>query len=158
MAHLVLVTDVHAPVERCFALSCDIDLHRRSMGASKERAIAGVTSGLIGPGQEVTFRARHFGVWWRLTSRIVDYDRPWRFVDQMRRGPFAAWRHEHRFERRPDGTRMVDVAEYRLPLGPLGGLVDRLLMRRHLRRLLEARQHHVKLAAEHPGVGGGQLR
>jgi len=158
VARLVVETQVRAPVERCFDLARDIDLHRRSMEASGERAVAGVTSGLIGPGQEVTFRARHFGVWWRLTSRIVDYDRPWRFVDQMRRGPFAAWRHEHRFERRPDGTRMVDVAEYRLPLGPVGRLVDRLLMRRHLRRLLETRQHHIKLAAEHPGAGGGQLR
>jgi ligand-binding SRPBCC domain-containing protein len=126
------------------------------MEASGERAVAGVTSGLIGPGQEVTWRARHFGVWWRMTSRIVDYERPCRFVDQMRRGPFAAWRHEHRFERHFAGTRMVDVAEYRLPLGPLGGLVDLLLVRRYLRRLLETRNHYVKLVAEHLGAGGDQ--
>jgi len=93
-----------------------------------------------------------------MTSKIVDYDRPWRFVDQMQRGPFAAWWHEHRFERHPAGTRMVDVAEYRLPLGPLGGLVDLLFLRRYLRRLLQTRHHHIKLAAEHPGVGGDQLR
>jgi len=54
MAHLVVVTEVRAPVDRCFDLARDIDLHRRSMDASQERAVAGVTSGPIGPGQEVT--------------------------------------------------------------------------------------------------------
>jgi hypothetical protein len=52
---------------------------------------------------------------------------------------------------------MVGIAEYRLPLEPLGGLVD-LLFVRHLRRLLETRDHYIKLAAEHPGVGSDQLR
>jgi ligand-binding SRPBCC domain-containing protein len=155
---LVVTTDVRAGVDRCFALSRDIDLHRRSMAASKERAIAGVTSGLIGPGQQVTWQARHFGIWWRLTSKIVDYDRPWRFVDEMQRGPFTTWRHEHRFEEHPTGTRMVDTAQYRLPLGPLGRLADLLFVRRYLRRLLEARQQHIKLEAEHPEAAGEHAR
>ena len=154
MAHLVLVTDVHAPVERCFALSCDIDLHRRSMGASKERAIAGVTSGLIGPGQQVTWQARHLGIWWRMTSKIVDYNRPWRFVDQMQRGPFVAWRHEHRFEQLPSSTRIIDIVDYRLPFGPLGRLADLLFVRCYLQRLLAARNRHIRLEAEHPEAAG----
>ncbi|NJM41916.1 MAG: hypothetical protein HC853_14760 [Anaerolineae bacterium] len=39
------------------------------------RAIAGVTSGLIGLGQEVTWRARHFGIWQSLTVRITEFQR-----------------------------------------------------------------------------------
>ena len=150
MTRLVLETDVHAPADRCFDLSRDIDLHSRSMAASGERAVAGVTSGLIGPGQQVTWQARHFGLRWRMTSRIAHYERPRRFVDEMVRGPFAAWRHEHRFEARPGGTRMVDAAVYRLPLGPLGRLADVLVVRRHMRRLLQERNRHIKLAAERP--------
>jgi ligand-binding SRPBCC domain-containing protein len=157
MTRLVVATEVRAPLDRCFALSCDIDLHRRSMGASKEQAIAGVTSGPIGPGQQVTWQARHFGIWWRMTARIVDYDRPWRFVDEMQRGPFAAWRHEHRFEQHPTGTRMVDTAQYHLPFGPLG-LADLLFIRHYLRRLLEVRSQHIKLEAEHPAAAGEHPR
>ncbi len=158
MTRLVIATEVRAPVDRCFALSCDIDLHRRSMGASKEQAIAGVTSGPIGPGQQVTLQARHFGIWWRMTAKIVDYDRPWRFVDEMQRGPFAAWRHEHRFEQHPTGTRMVDTAQYHLPFGPLGRLADLLFIRYYLRRLLQTRSQHMKLEAEHPAAAGEHPR
>jgi ligand-binding SRPBCC domain-containing protein len=148
MTRLVLVTEIRAPAEACFDLSCDIDLHSRSMDASGERAVAGVTSGLIGLGEQVTWRARHFGIWWRMTSAVVEYERPARFVDEMRRGPFAAWRHEHRFEAHGDGTRMVDVADYRVPLGPLGRLVDTLVLRRYMRRLLVLRNTYIKRTAQ----------
>ena len=32
---------------------------------------------------EVTWSARHFGVPWRMTSKIVEYQRPDQFVDEM---------------------------------------------------------------------------
>jgi hypothetical protein len=46
------VTDIAAPTGVCFDLSRSIDLHLESMVASNERAVAGVTSGLICEGQE----------------------------------------------------------------------------------------------------------
>lgn len=63
MACLELTTLIAAPVERVFDLARSIDMHQDSMKGSGESAIAGVTSGLIGEGEEVTWRARHFGVW-----------------------------------------------------------------------------------------------
>ena len=93
-----MVTDIKARPEDCFDLSRNIDLHLESMLASDERAIEGVTSGLISAGEEVTWEARHFGVTWRMTSRIIEFDPPRRFVDEMIRGPFTAFRHEHLFE------------------------------------------------------------
>ncbi len=77
------VTELAAPVPVIFDLSRSIDLHLESMVASGERAIAGVTSGLICGGEEVTWEARHFGVTWRMTSRIVEFDPPRRFIDEM---------------------------------------------------------------------------
>ncbi len=44
------------------------------------------------------------------------------FVDRMVRGPFAAWRHEHRFEPDEAGSRLHDRISFRLPLGALGSL------------------------------------
>ena len=148
MPYLRLTTEIRAPIERCFDLSVDIDVHQSSMAASGERAVGGVTGGLIGLGEEVTWRARHFGVWWRVTSRITAFDRPRSFVDEMIHGPFPQFRHEHRFEQQGEGTIMVDLVEYRSPLGPLGRLADVLFVERYLRKLLEIRNLHIKERAE----------
>jgi ligand-binding SRPBCC domain-containing protein len=111
-----MVTEVDAPVERCFHLARSIDLHLESMIASGERAVAGVTSGLIGAGEEVSWEARHFGVRWRMTARVTSYEPPHRFVDEMVRGPFRSFRHEHLFEPAGAGTRMTDLVTFRMAL------------------------------------------
>ena len=59
---LALETVVHAPRERVFDLARSIDAHQDTAAATGEKAVAGVTSGLLGPEQEVTWQARHFGV------------------------------------------------------------------------------------------------
>ncbi|UOE45188.1 SRPBCC family protein [Agromyces larvae] len=140
-------TAIAAPPDAVFDASLDIDLHVRSMGASRERAIAGVTSGRIGAGETVTWRARHFGVPFTMTSAITEYERPERFVDEQRRGPFASFRHEHRFESDASGTLMRDRIRFTAPLGPLGRMVEPLL-RAYLRRLIEERNRHVRAAVE----------
>ena len=60
-------------------------------------AAGGVTSGLVGMGQRVTWRAKHFGVWQTLTSEITAMDRPAYFQDAMIRGPFRFMKHDHFF-------------------------------------------------------------
>jgi ligand-binding SRPBCC domain-containing protein len=137
-------TDIAAPVATCFDLARSIDLHLESMIASKERAVAGITTGLIGAGEEVTWRARHFGVHWRMTSRITGFDPPHRFVDEMVRGPFRSFRHEHGFEAIGTGTRMTDVVTFRMALGPLADRPVGL----YLRRLLRLRSAVIKERAE----------
>lgn len=68
MGHIELVNHIAAPADRCFDLSRDIGVHQESMRFSQEVAVAGVTAGLIGPGESVTWEARHFGIRWRMTS------------------------------------------------------------------------------------------
>ena len=55
---------------------------------------------------------------------------------QLRRGPFAYWRHCHKLEssRREDkpGTLLRDHVEYELPLGPLGDLANWLFVERQM--------------------------
>ncbi|MFM8571277.1 MAG: TIGR01777 family oxidoreductase [Pirellula sp.] len=47
------------------------------------------------------------------------------FVDQLQRGPFSKWRHEHRFEAIGEKrSRLTDQIEYRLPMGPLGQVLS----------------------------------
>ncbi len=76
MPLIAVESTISAPIELCFDLARDIDFHMLSTGTTIEKAIAGVTSGLIGPGGEVTWEATRFGIRQSLTSRITPYDRP----------------------------------------------------------------------------------
>jgi ligand-binding SRPBCC domain-containing protein len=148
MPVIVLRTRVAAPPSRCFDLARDVTAHQRSTEASRERAVAGVTSGLLGLGDEVTWEATHFGVRQRLTSHITEFDPPKRFVDEMVRGPFRSFRHEHQFHEIDGGTEVVDIFDYTAPLGPLGRLADTLFLSRYMTRLLRDRNAYLKRAAE----------
>ena len=148
MPVLELETFLAAPVERAFDLARSIDMHVDSTAATGERAVAGVTSGLIGLGEEVTWRARHLGVWQLLTVRITGFDRPHHFTDTMLRGAFRSMEHDHHFAPAPGGTVMRDVFTYRSPLGPLGRLADILFLERYVRSFLTKRNQTIKAAAE----------
>jgi ligand-binding SRPBCC domain-containing protein len=148
MPTVTVVTEICAPIERVFDLSRSIDLHRASMTEREETAVAGVTTGMIGLGEEVTWRARHFGIYQRLTSRITAFDRPSFFRDSMVSGAFARFDHDHRFEATPGGTRMTDVFDYTSPLGVLGRFADALFLERYMRALLAERNRVIKAAAE----------
>ena len=148
-------TRIDVPVEVAFGLATDIDIHVEGMADSDERAIGGVTSGRIGPGGEVIFQARYLGLRWRLTSRITTWDPPHAFADEQVAGPFARYRHEHRFSAIDErSTLMTDRWEHGLRWGPLGTLADRLVARRTVRELLETRASSFARIAEreHHGV------
>jgi ligand-binding SRPBCC domain-containing protein len=106
MVRIELVTNIAAPIERCFDLSRSIDLHMASTDWTGERAIAGVTSGLIGLDQTVTWQGRHFGFKIQHTSQITAFDRPRHFQDSMVRGIFRSFCHDHYFENASGETRM----------------------------------------------------
>ena len=148
MTTIHLETLIAAPIERVFDLARDIGLHERSMAATGERAIAGRTSGPIEVGETVTWRARHFGLWWTMTSRITEVHSPTAFADEQAQGPFRAFHHRHTFRAVPGGTLMVDDWEHTAPFGPLGWLADRLVLGRYMRRLLETRNATLKREAE----------
>lgn len=144
VAQIRILTELAAPVEVCFDLSRSIDLHLESMISPKERAVAGVTSGLICEGEEVSWEARHFGILWRMTSRITEFEPPHRFVDEMVRGPFASFRHEHVFEPHGAGARMTDIVEFRTRWGPLADVSAKA----YLRRLMAMRNAAILTKAE----------
>src|SRR6218665_2682744 len=72
MPRLVLITEINAPLPRCFDLARSIDLHQVSTAHTGERAVSGRITGLIELNEEVTWRAKHFGIWQQLTSRITE--------------------------------------------------------------------------------------
>lgn len=150
MPTLELVTEIAAPVDRVFDLSRSIDLHMASTANTGERAVAGVTSGLIGLGQEVTWHARHFGIWQHLSVQITAFERPTHFADEMLRGAFRRMSHDHHFApwANGEGTTMRDVFRFEAPLGPLGRLAEGLFLTRYLRGFLLERNRTIRATAE----------
>ncbi len=148
MPVLELTTRIRAPLQRCFDLARSVDLHERSTRDTGERAVAGVTHGLLGPGDQVTWRARHFGIWQELTSCITAFDPPRHFRDSMQRGAFARFDHDHFFTADGEHTEMRDVFDFTSPLGPLGRIADALLLTRYMRRFLAGRNRVIQRVAE----------
>ncbi|GAA0798866.1 SRPBCC family protein [Spirilliplanes yamanashiensis] len=148
-ALIEVVTEIGAPPAVVFDLELDVDVHAASLPGSRETATTSTGRRRVGLGDEVTFRARHFGLVWRMTSRITAFERPHRFVDEQVRGPFRVLRHEHVFDGIGGGrTRMTDRMTVRAPLGPLGAVVTRLVLAPYLRRLLRQRAAHVRRLGE----------
>lgn len=148
MVVLEEVTRIHAPIERCFDVSRSIDLHVQSTARTGERAVAGVTSGLIGLGEQVTWRAKHLGVQQEFTSKITAMDRPRYFRDEMVRGAFRSFEHDHFFVTLSDGvTEMRDVIRFAAPV-PLLGRIAEVFLRRYLSRFLRERNEVIQETAE----------
>jgi ligand-binding SRPBCC domain-containing protein len=148
VAVITLVIEIKAPIERVFDLFRSIDLHTASVSHTGERAVGGVTSGLISLGEEVTWRARHFGIWQNLTARITAFDRPIHFHDTLVRGAFRRFDHDHFFSQRNGVTLMRDVMDFESPFGIFGRMADRLLLSAYMRQLLATRNSFIKVAAE----------
>ncbi|HWZ33568.1 MAG TPA: SRPBCC family protein [Bryobacteraceae bacterium] len=142
------MTTIRAPQDLCFDLARSVDLHIESMSATGETAVAGVTRGLIGLNEEVTWEATHFLVRQRLTSRITAFDRPSHFRDSQVRGAFRRFDHDHFFASADGGTQMTDVFDYTSPFGLLGILADHILLERYMRALIARRAEAIKAEAE----------
>jgi len=148
MPTIELFTQINAPIEIVFDLSRSIDLHMESTKQTGERAIAGRTSGLIGLGETVTWRAKHFGIWQNLTSKITEYQYPDYFVDEMVSGAFKSFRHEHHFSTIDGQTLMKDVFVFESPFGLFGKFFNWLVLKKYMTGLLVERNRVIKEAAE----------
>lgn len=149
MITIRIETPIAAPRERVFDLARSIDLHHRSLAWTREEPVAGRMTGLIGLDETVTWRAWHLGVRQRLTSRISAFERPRYFQDVMVRGAFAWMAHDHWFDATPGGgTVLRDEMRFGAPLGILGRVVERLVLRRYMTRFLQRRNAVIKRVAE----------
>jgi ligand-binding SRPBCC domain-containing protein len=148
MPTLVIETFIQAPVQRCFDLARDIRLHCVTASHTEERAIAGVTEGRIGLGEWVTFEGVHFGVRQRLTARVIEFDSPHRFVDEMLEGAFQSMKHVHAFIENGQWTLMRDTLIWVTPFGWVGRAADKLFLERYMRHFLMKRNAKLKVVAE----------
>ncbi len=96
----------------------------------------------------VTWRAKHFGIYQNLTSKITKYKFPTCFVDEQVKGAFKWIHHQHAFQQTDNGTIMTDIFEFEAPFGILGRLFSKLVLTNYMKRFLEKRNAIIKEYAE----------
>lgn len=139
---------IKAPIEVCFNLARDVNVHTQTTLKTKERAVGGVTTGLLEEGDSVTWEAVHFGVKQRLTARVLFMDKPHSFVDVMVKGAFKSFIHIHQFVEEEKGTTMIDHFQYKSRFGPIGVLIDKLFLEKYMKRFIAIRAAELKKIAE----------
>lgn len=140
---------IEADIKRCFKTSLDLDVELEAAKSSSIKAVAGRTSGVIGPGETVTWQVKQFGIWMRHTTLISGFEEPIHFQDSMVEGLFKSFVHDHYFTSlTADRTLMRDEMRFAMPWYLFGPISEELVVRRQLLEVLEKRNRVIKRVAE----------
>jgi ligand-binding SRPBCC domain-containing protein len=148
MPKIHLTSFIAAPIERVFNLSRSINLHQLSTASTNEKAIDGVMTGLINKNETVTWQAKHLFKTRRFTSKITEMKSPDFFTDEMIKGDFKNFHHEHHFKTADNGTIMIDLIEFETPYGAIGKIVNSVFLTHYLEKFLIKRNEMIKEYAE----------
>ena len=149
MCLIEIRTLIKSDIKTCFDLARNIDFYQEHLSSSKEKAIAGKISGLIGLGEWVSWEAEHFGFVQHLTSKITGFESPNYFVDEMVFGAFKSLRHEHYFQEEIKGlTVMTDKFYFESHFGLFGKFANWLFLKKYITNLLIKRHSVLKEKAE----------
>jgi ligand-binding SRPBCC domain-containing protein len=148
MTTIHLITEINAPIETIFNNSRNITVHIETASKTNEKAIAGVTSGLIELNETVTWQGIHFGLKLQHQSKITQMQFPNHFTDEMLKGCFKSFKHEHTFTHENGITLMEDKLMYATPFGIFGKLFDKIALKKYLTNFLLERNKSLKILSE----------
>jgi ligand-binding SRPBCC domain-containing protein len=140
--HLRSSLTVPLPIEEVFPFFAAAENLERITPVQLRFSIVSAQPVLIAQGTIIDYRLSLYGMRFRWTTLIAEWEPPRMFVDEQQRGPYAVWRHRHTFEKSADGTTIRDSVAYALPLYPLGE-VALPLVRGQLRKIFTFRQQRV---------------
>jgi ligand-binding SRPBCC domain-containing protein len=145
MITIIEKTTFNVPIEVAFDAERNISLHSATQGHRGERAVAGITSGLIEDGQEVEWEAVHFGIKQRLRVKITEMEKPYYFKDEQIFGAFKTFSHEHRFNKLgPNQTEKTDIMKIEAPLGVIEKIGERIFLKKYMTAFLIKKNKELK--------------
>lgn len=101
--------------------------------------------GQLTEGAIIRYRLKLRGLPIDWTTRIEEWTPMDRFVDLQTAGPYALWHHTHEFEDTPSGGTLIrDTVRYRVPFGPIGEPVRRLLVAPDTRKIFDYRKSAIE--------------
>jgi ligand-binding SRPBCC domain-containing protein len=148
MPILIFETVINAAPEVCFDLVRDVSFFLQSGEKDFEKFAAKNSHGEIKLGEIVTFERKVFGLSQTLKVKVVELEKPLRFVDEMIEGNFKYFRHAHEFITAKNQTLMRDIFVWESPLGILGKIADAIFMKNYLRNMAMRRNAKLKEIAE----------
>ena len=66
------------------------------------------------------------------------------FVDEQRFGPYAMWHHKHFLKEIENGTELIDIVHYKLPISFIANQFHSLLVKPKLKEIFEFRTQALK--------------
>ena len=150
MPRLEFAAEIDAPLEAVWAFHNSVESMPKITPPQTKVRIEG-TPGAMTKGARFTLIVRQPPIFLplRWETIIIEYDPPYRFVDEQGKGPFALWHHEHLFEQAARGRTLVrDIVTYTPPFGLLGVIADRLFIRRQLNAMFRYRHTQTRRLLE----------
>ncbi len=135
-------SEVAMPIDACWRFFSDPRNLSRITPPALGFTILSDLPTAVHPGMMIEYRVSPlFGIPVRWLTEITQVREPDFFVDEQRVGPYRIWHHEHRFHSiGPARTRIDDLVTYVPPFGPLGVVINRLMIAPQLRRIFDFRE------------------
>ncbi len=73
-------------------------------------------------------------------TEITHVDRENYFVDEQRFGPYSLWHHKHFLKPIKNGVEIIDIIDYKMPMGLLGRIVHPILVAPKLKEIFNYRK------------------
>ncbi|MFL2634042.1 MAG: cell division inhibitor [Candidatus Marisimplicoccus sp.] len=96
------------------------------------------------PGQIIQYTVKPlFGMKINWVTEITQVQDKEFFVDEQRFGPYSFWHHKHFIKEIENGVLMEDVIHYKIPLGPIGVLLNFLFINSKLKSIFKYRKQEL---------------
>ena len=66
------------------------------------------------------------------------------FVDEQRFGPYSLWHYKHFIKEVKGGVEMIDIIDYKIPLGLLGRMMNPILVKPKLEEIFRFRKEKLE--------------
>lgn len=95
----------------------------------------------MGVGTRIDYRLKLRGIPIRWQSEITEWNPPYNFVDEQRRGPYRLWRHTHTFDEVKEGIAVGDTIKYAVWGNEL---IGRLFVRPDIEKIFDYRAEQLE--------------
>tara|TARA_B100000927_G_scaffold154599_1_gene124578 strand:- start:1634 stop:2119 length:486 start_codon:yes stop_codon:yes gene_type:complete len=96
------------------------------------------------PGQIIQYTVKPLlGVRINWVTEITHVNDNVYFIDEQRFGPYAFWHHKHFIKEIENGVLIEDVIHYKIPLGPIGVLLNFLIINSKLNSIFKYRKQEL---------------
>jgi len=73
-------------------------------------------------------------------TEITHIEEPHYFVDELRKGPYRIWHHEHHFKATKEGTLMTDILYYDVGKSIFGWLAEKIYVDSKVKQIFKFRE------------------